>query len=81
MVDRIVLAEFHQTHQVRKLNADRTLRFQQCLDARNKIIQIRNVGQHIVRQEHIRSAVVGNHSLGKLSTEEIDDRRDAMVDC
>src|SRR5207248_11018002 len=53
VIDGVELVLLHQTHQVRELHCDYSLRSQQNLHSLHKVIQIRNLSQDVVAKEKV----------------------------
>ena len=53
MVDGVPLALVDQAHQVRELHRDRAAGVEQHLHAGNEVVEIRNVGEHVVAEQEI----------------------------
>src|ERR1700741_4893952 len=55
VIDGVKLIFFHQTLKVRKLHGNYTVGLQENLQAGDKVVQIRNLREHIVSEEQVGS--------------------------
>ena len=76
MIDRVELVPLDQAHQVRELDRDHALRSQDPLHARGEVVQVRHVGEDVVRDEQVGLAALVRQARRELTAEEIDDGLD-----
>ena len=79
MVDRIELILLHELKQVGKLHGDQPGRLQQHLEPFDKIIQVRDVSQHVVADDQISIPSFSNQIERRLLSEEGDRRIDPLL--
>ncbi len=53
MIDRVELVPVDQAHQMRELDRDHSLGSQDHLHARGEVVQVRHMGEDVVRDQQV----------------------------
>ena len=80
MVDRVELVLRHQPLEMRELQRDHAFRREQPGHAGDEVVEVRDLGQHVVADDQIGAPALGDQRIGQGDAEEVDLRRDAFVD-
>ena len=72
MVDGVELVPLDQPRQMRELDRDHALRRQQSLHAGGEIVEVGDVGEHVVRHQQVRLSALGHEARRELPAEELD---------
>jgi hypothetical protein len=78
VVDGVPLVVLHQAEEVGELHRDDAAGPEQDLHAPDEVVEVRYVGQHVVAQQQV-GVRLGGERLGRLHAEELDERRDALL--
>ena len=78
MVDGIELVFLDQPLKMGKLECNHAIRRQQDLHTRNKIVEVRDLRQHIVADDEVSAAALHHQPLREGRTKELDKSRDAF---
>src|SRR6266850_2194625 len=73
MIDSIELAALDQPLQVRELQGEHALGFQKSREAGDEVVQVRHVGEDIVRHEQVGSMTSMRYRRRRLPPQELDD--------
>lgn len=77
VVDRVVLDRLQQAQQVRELEGDRTFVPQEDPRAGNEVVQVGDLGEHVVADDQAGAPLLGRQLPGGLPAEEGDESRHA----
>ena len=77
VVDRVELELLDQSDEMRHLDRRHPVRCEHDLDARDEVVQLRNLREHVVRDDEVGAATFRHERGGELRVEEVDDRLDA----
>ena len=80
VVDRVKLVELDQLQQMGKFERQHPFGLQNHLEPFDKIIQIRNLCQHVVTKHEVGAAAFGGEFLSQLRSEEAYQGGDALFD-
>src|SRR6266481_2160119 len=81
VVDGIEFIVLNQASQVGKLKRQDSKGFQQQLEAFNEIVDVRDLGQHIVADDQVRRFSPSSKFQRELRTEKTSQRWHALFDC
>src|SRR5258706_671215 len=71
MVNSIELIPFNQVQQMREFHRYQSVLFQEYLHARNKVIDVRNMGQNIIADQQVSLAIQLDQFLSCLPTKKL----------
>ena len=81
MVDRVELELLDQPDEVRHLDRDDAVRGEHELDAGDEVVELRDLREHVVRDDEVGAAPFRHERGGQPRVEEVDDRLDAPRAC
>ena len=79
VIHLVELIPDHRLVQVRELDGNHPTRAEQDLEARDEIIEVGDLGQHVIAEDQVGPAALRHQLPGSLSTEELHERRDPLL--
>ena len=79
MVDRVELVPLHEADEVRELQRHDAVRLEQDLQARDEVVEVGHLGQHVVADDEVGPASLRRELPGRRLAEELDQGRDALL--
>lgn len=70
VIDGVELNIFHQPQQMRKFDADDTIRFQNAIEPTDEVVDVRHVRQHVVADDDIGGKAPGDEIGSRFLAEE-----------
>ena len=80
VIDRVELVLRHQSLEMRELQGDDAFRLEQAGHARDEVVEVGHLSQHVVADDQIRAFAFGDQRVRQLDAEESDARRNTVVD-